>query len=79
MSTVPDLQAGVLQAMGEWPGEPLFLDLRRVWFCDLAGLRSLWWLSDHAASAGTQLEVRESESIVRVGRLIGQLHTARIA
>jgi anti-anti-sigma regulatory factor len=79
MSTVPDLQACVLRVMGEWPGESLMLDLRRVWFCDLAGLRSLWWLIEHGASEGTQIEVRESQSIARIGRLADQLHVARIA
>ena len=79
MSTVPDLEAWVLRVMGERPGEPLILDLRRVWFCDLAALRSLWWLIEHGTSIGTQIEVRESESIARIGRLVGQLRTARIA
>jgi hypothetical protein len=79
MSTVPDLQACVLRVMGERPGEPLMLDLRRVWFCDLAGLRALWWLVEHGASEGTQIEVRESQSIARIGRLAHQLCAARIA
>jgi anti-anti-sigma regulatory factor len=79
MSTLPDLQACVLRVLGERPGERLVVDLRRVWFCDLAGLRALWWLTEHATSVGTQIEVRESESIARIGQLVDQLRTARIA
>jgi anti-anti-sigma regulatory factor len=79
MSTVPDLQGCVLRVLGESPDEPLVLDLRRVWFCDLAGLRSLWWLVDHGTSIGTRIEVRESESIAHIGRLVDRVRTARIA
>jgi anti-anti-sigma regulatory factor len=79
MSTVPDLQACVLGAMRERRGEPLILDLRRVWFCDLAGLRSLWWLVEHGTTTGTQVEVRESEAIVRLDRMVTDLRTADIA
>jgi anti-anti-sigma regulatory factor len=79
MSTVPDLQACVLRLMAESPGEPLLVDLRRVWFCDLTGLRALWWLVEHGTTVGTQVEVRESEAIARIGGLVGRLRTARIA
>jgi anti-anti-sigma regulatory factor len=79
MSTVPDLQACVLGAMQECPGDPLVLDLRRVWFCDLAGLRALWWLGEHGERIGTEVEVLGSDAIVRIGRLVDDLRAARIA
>jgi anti-anti-sigma regulatory factor len=79
MSTVPDLQACVLRVMGERPHELLVVDLRRVWFCDLAGLRSLWWLIDHGGAAGTEIAVRESDAIAGIGRLVEQVRAARIA
>jgi anti-anti-sigma regulatory factor len=79
VSTVPDLEACVLRVMGERPGEPLVVDLRRVWFCDLTGLRALWWLVEHGTTAGTQVELRESSAIARLGRLVGRLRAARIA
>jgi anti-anti-sigma regulatory factor len=79
MSTVPDLQASVLRMMDECRGEPLVVDLRRVWFCDLAGLRSLWWLAEHGQRIGIDVQVRGSEAIARIGRLVENLRTARIA
>jgi hypothetical protein len=79
MSTVPDLQACVLRVMSEHPGEPLVLDLCRVWFCDLAGLRTLWWLNEHGSASGTEVEVRESESIARIRQLVDCVRAARIA
>lgn len=79
MSTVPELQACVLRAMGECPGEPLVVDLRRVWFCDLAGLRALWRLVEQGSAAGTEVALRESESIVRMARLVDDVRVARIA
>jgi anti-anti-sigma regulatory factor len=79
LSTVPDLQACVMGLMHERPGEPLLLDLRRVWFCDLAGLRSLRWLVDRGSAAGVAVEVRESASVARVGRLADCVRPARIA
>lgn len=79
MSTVPDLQACVLRVMQERPGEPLVVDLRRVWFCDLAGVRALWWLAEHGSTAGAEIEARESEAIARIGRLVEQVRAARIA
>jgi hypothetical protein len=79
MSTLPDLEAAVLRVMGECPGEPLVVDLRRIWFCDLAGLRGLWWLTEHGEQTGTQLELRGSVSIARVGQLVEHLRAARIA
>jgi anti-anti-sigma regulatory factor len=79
MSTVADLQAYVLHVMSERPGESLVVDLRRVWFCDLAGLRSLWWLVDHGETIGIKVEVRGSEAIARIGRLVHDLRAARIA
>jgi anti-anti-sigma regulatory factor len=79
MSTVPDLQTSVLRVMDERPFEPLLLDLRRVWFCDLAGLRSLWSLVEHGATVGTEVEVRESASIARILQLVDSLRSARIA
>jgi hypothetical protein len=79
VSTVPDLQACVLALMQECPGEPLVLDLHRVWFCDLAGVRSLWWLVDHGSVSGGEVELRGSASIARVGRLIDGVRAAGIA
>lgn len=79
MSTVPDLQAGMLGVMQEHAGEPLVLDLRRVWFCDLAGLRSLWWVTEHGERIGTRVEVLGSHAITRIGRLVDDLRAARIA
>ena len=79
ISTVPDLQACVLQVMHERPGRRLVVDLRRVWFCDLAGLRAVWWIRDLGRSAGTDVDVRESTAIGRVARLVEQLRAARIA
>jgi len=79
ISTVPDLQAGVLRVVDERPEGPLVVDLRRVWFCDLAGLRAIWWIRDLGRSAGAEVEVRESAAIRRVARLVDQLRTARIA
>ena len=79
MSTARDLQECVLQVMGERPGEPLVVDLRRVWFCDLAGLRTLWSLVESAAAAGSALDMRESDSIIRTSRLVGHVRAARIA
>jgi anti-anti-sigma regulatory factor len=79
MSTVPELQAYVLRTMDDCPGERLVVDLRRVWFCDLAGLRSLWWLMDHGGRVGTEVEVRGSTAVARIGRLVDNLRAARIA
>ena len=79
ISTVPELQARVSEVMQERPGEPLVLDLRRVWFCDLAGLRSLWWLVDQGSAAGVQVELRASTAIARIGRLVDSVRAARIA
>ncbi|HEX5556116.1 MAG TPA: STAS domain-containing protein [Gaiellales bacterium] len=79
ISTVPELQAGVVGAMRERPGEPLVLDVRRVWFCDLAGLRSLWSLVEHGSASGTEVEVRPSAAIARIGRLVECVRAARIA
>lgn len=79
ISTVPDLEACVLQVMDERPGRPLVVDLRRVWFCDLAGLRAVWWIRDLGRSAGTEIEVRESAAVGRVARFAQQLRAARIA
>ena len=79
ISTAPDLQACVLRALHERPGGPLAVDLRRVWFCDLAGLRAAWWIRDLGRSAETDIEVRESPAIRHVARLVGQIRTARIA
>ena len=79
VSTVPDLQACVLGLMQERPGGPIVLDLRRVWFCDLAGVRSLWWLADRGSASGAQVELRESASIARVGQLVDCIRAARIA
>jgi anti-anti-sigma regulatory factor len=79
MSTVPELRTCVLQVMEKGSDQPLILDLRRVWFCDLTGLRLLWWLVDRGISAGMQVEMRESESIARTGRLIDGLLAARTA
>ena len=79
ISTVPDLQACVLRAVDERPRDPLVVDLRRTWFCDLAGLRAAWWIRDLGRSAGTEIEVRESAAIRHVARLVGQIRTARIA
>jgi hypothetical protein len=55
------------------------VDLRRVWFCDLAGLRATWWIRDLGRSAETDVQVRESAAIRDVARLIGQIRAARIA
>jgi anti-anti-sigma regulatory factor len=79
LSTVPDLQACVLGVLAEGPGEPLVVDLRRVWFCDLAGLRSLLWLIDHGTTLGTKVELRGSDAIARMGRLVEQVHAAQTA
>jgi hypothetical protein len=79
MSTVPDLQVCVLRAARERAGESVVVDLRRVWFCDLAGLRSVWWLRELGQSDGTGIEVRESAAITRIGGLVDQLRAARIA
>ncbi|HEX5250745.1 MAG TPA: STAS domain-containing protein [Gaiellales bacterium] len=79
ISTVPDLQACVLRAIDERPGSPLVVDLRRVWFCDLAGLRAAWWMRDLGRSVGAEVEVCESAAIRHVARLVGQLRAARIA
>jgi hypothetical protein len=79
MSTVPDLQACVMGLLQASRGAPLVLDLRRVWFCDLAGLRSLWWLVDHGAEHGAEVEVRESAAIARIERLVDCVRAARIA
>lgn len=77
MSTVPDLQACVLRVMVERPGEGMVVDLRRIWFCDLAGLRSLWWLVEYGTTVGVEVKVRESDVITRTGRLIADLRAAR--
>lgn len=79
ISTVPDLLACVMRAVDERPGDPLVVDLRRVWFCDLAGLRAAWWIRDLGRSAGTEVEVRDSAAIRHVARLAGQVRAARIA
>lgn len=79
ISTVPDLQACVLRALDGGPGDALVVDLRRVWFCDLTGLRATWWLRDLGRLAGTEVEVRESAAIRQVARLVGRLRAARIA
>ncbi|HXD68444.1 MAG TPA: STAS domain-containing protein [Gaiellales bacterium] len=79
ISSVPALRACVLRALDEGPGGPLVVDLRRVWFCDLTGLRATWWLRDLGRPAGTEVEVRESAAIRHVARLVGHLRTARIA
>ena len=79
ISTVPDLQACVLRAMDEQPDGPLEVDLRRVWFCDLAGLRVAWWIRDLGRLAGTEIRVRESPAILQIARLVGQIRIARIA
>jgi anti-anti-sigma regulatory factor len=79
VSTVPDLEACVLGLMQERPGEPLVLDLRRVWFCDLAGVRSLWWLVDRGSACGAEVELRGSVPIARVGQLVDRIRAARIA
>ena len=79
ISTVPDLQARVQRVVREWPGEPFVLDLRRVWFCDLAGLRSLWWVREQGREAGAEVEVRESAATGRVARLADRVRVARIA
>jgi len=79
ISTVPDLQSCVLRALRERPGGPFVVDLRRVWFCDLAGLRATWWIRDLGRSAETDVQVRESAAIRDVARLIGQIRAARIA
>jgi anti-anti-sigma regulatory factor len=79
VSSVPELQDCVLGLMQECPGEPLVLDLRRVWFCDLAGLRSLWWLVEHGSASGAEIEVRESASIARIWRLVDCVRASRIA
>jgi anti-anti-sigma regulatory factor len=79
ISTEPDLQACVLRVLDERPGEPVVVDLRRVWFCDLAGLRSLSWLVEHGSSVGARIEVRTSHPIARTGRLVHHVRAARIA
>lgn len=79
ISTVPDLRACVLRAIDERPGSPPVVDLRRVWFCDLAGLRAAWWIRDLGRSAETEVEVRESAAIRHVACLVGQVRAARIA
>ena len=79
ISTVPDLQARILRALDEQPDGPLVVDLRRVWFCDLAGLRAAWWIRDLGRSAGAEIRVCESPSIRHVARLVGQIRIARIA
>lgn len=79
ISTVPDLQACVLRAVHEWPDGPLVVDLRRVWFCDLAGLRAAWWIRDLGRSAGSEVEVRDSAAIRHVAGLVGDVRTAGIA
>ena len=79
ISTVPDLQACVFRAVEERAGGPLVVDLRRVWFCDLAGLRAAWWVRDLGRSAGIEIEVRESAAIRRVAWRVAQIRTARIA
>ena len=79
ISTVPDLQACVLRAVHERPGGPIVVDLRRVWFCDLAGLRATWWIRDLARSAETDVQVRESAAIRNIAWLVGQIRAARVA
>lgn len=79
ISTVSDLQACVLRALDERPDGPLVVDLRRVWFCDLAGLRAAWWIRDLGRSAGAEVRVRESAAIRHVARMVGQIRVARTA
>jgi anti-anti-sigma regulatory factor len=79
ISTVPDLEACVLRVLDQRPGSPLVVDLGRVWFCDLAGLRAAWWIQDLGRSAGTEVCVRESAAIRHVARLVGQIRIARSA
>jgi anti-anti-sigma regulatory factor len=79
VSTVPELQACVLRAMDERPAGLLVVDLHRVWFCDLTGLRSLWWLADRGEAFGIDVQVRESDAIARIGLLVDHLRAARIA
>jgi anti-anti-sigma regulatory factor len=79
ISTVPDLQACVLRALEDGSGDTLVVDLQRVWFCDLSGLRATWWLWDLGRSAGTEVVVRESAAIRRVARLVGHVRTASTA
>lgn len=50
-----------------------------VWFCDLAGLRAVWWIRDLGRSAGTEVDLRESAAIGRIARLVNQVPAARIA
>lgn len=76
MATAPDLDAFVQRVMEERPGEPLVVDLRRVWFCDVTGLRSLWWMQTYADEVGAVLDLRESDSVARTGRLVAQLRVA---
>ena len=79
LSTVPDLQACMLGVMQECGGESIVLDLRRIWFCDLTGLRSLWWLTEHGESIGIRVEVLGADAIGRIGQLVDDLRAARIA
>lgn len=79
ISTVADLQACVLRVADERPDGLVVVDLRRVWFCDLAGLRAVWWIRDHGRAVRAEIEVRESAAIGRMAGLVDQVRAARIA
>ena len=59
--------------------DEVLLDLRRVTFCDPAGLRALCEASAASASACRQVTIRPSDEIVRIARLTDPQHDGRQA